>query len=69
MFKVEIETGNAAFHDPYGCDEPDTDDRFYTVAEIQRILRKIIEQLDEGQHERTIIDYYGNSVGSWKLEI
>lgn len=58
MFKVEINTGNAAFGEDY----------FETTAELKRILEKIIEDLDLRVVEKApIIDINGNKVGYWEL--
>lgn len=52
MFKIEFDTGNAAF------EESDT-------AEIHRILENIWEQL-AWRSEGSVIDINGNRIGSWK---
>lgn len=62
MFKVEIKTGNAAFHD---YDE-DYDD-YAKVSEVVRILKIVIEQLESGYTNRKCVDLCGNVVGEWEL--
>jgi hypothetical protein len=54
-YKLEINLGNAAFH-------PDPE------PELQRILRKIAEQLgDRSLEDRFIYDVNGNKVGEVKV--
>lgn len=56
MFKIEIETGNAAFED---------DSRNYELA---RILRQIAERLENGENAGRVLDYNGNKVGAFEIE-
>ena len=56
MFKIEIETGNAAFED---------DNRNYELA---RILRQIAERLENGENAGRVLDINGNKVGSFEIE-
>jgi hypothetical protein len=56
MFKIEIETGNAAFED---------DNRNYELA---RILRQIAERLESGEDAGRVLDINGNKVGSFEME-
>ena len=59
MFKVEINTNNAAFGE----------DRFEKQAELKRLLEKIIAELDLGFVDKApIMDSNGNKVGYWELE-
>lgn len=54
MFMVRFETDNAVFeNDPQ--------------AECMRILKKIINDLDNSETEGKIFDLNGNRVGEWKL--
>lgn len=53
MFKVKLETGNAAFD---GDDKP---------VEIARILRQIAERVENGQKSGPIHDINGNRVGRY----
>ena len=62
MFRLTIETDNAAFHDPIGDESKN--------AECARILRSVARELDEhGYHTDlgTIVDINGNTVGEWRL--
>jgi hypothetical protein len=54
MFKLEFETGNAAFTDNLR-------------EECARILRKIADQLESGRECGRCMDYNGNAVGDWEL--
>lgn len=56
MFKLEIETDNAAFED--GAE-----------LEIARILRNVAERLEylDGLREGNARDINGNRVGRWEL--
>lgn len=55
MFKVEIETGNAAFEDDRNM-------------ELARILRQIAERLENGEDAGRVLDINGNKVGSFEME-
>ena len=66
MFKIEIKTGNAAFHDD-DCGNGEFDE-FATMEEVVRILRNVIQKLNCGRTEGKCIDYNGNAVGEWKLD-
>jgi hypothetical protein len=61
MFKLEIETDNAAFCDPYTGSE----DEFWEGIEINRLLEKVQIKIEEGYTSGTIIDINGNRVGKW----
>lgn len=56
MFTLKIKTGNAAF-----------DDGEKGRWEVIRILKTVIEKLENGYDESIIMDYYGNKAGEWKL--
>ena len=56
MFKLEINTGNAAF---------DGDNKEY---EICRILESISRKIEDGQTYGKLIDINGNNVGKWTLD-
>ena len=64
MFKLEIDTGNAAFHDSYTGEA----DELTEAAEIMRILATVQEKLNLGYREGACFDYNGNMVGQWSLE-
>ena len=56
MFKLEIDTGNAAFDDgqkPY---------------ELARILRIIAERVEHGCEVGNAVDLNGNTVGRFEVE-
>ena len=61
MFKVEIETGNAAFKDPFTGE----DDDLMEATEIRSLLARISSALERGEKAGFIMDYNGNKVGSW----
>lgn len=55
MFRIEIDTGNAAFEDVPGY-------------EVARILRDLAERLtDASTGEGAVMDVNGNEVGTWEL--
>ena len=63
--KIEIETGNAAFHD---CDaENEYADYYIMAAELDRIFRQISGAVAEGQTDGEVIDSNGNICGEWKI--
>ena len=64
MFKCEIETGNAAFCDPYTGEENNMDE----ALELKRILKEICEKLEYGETSGTIMDINGNKVGKWSRQ-
>ena len=53
MFKMKIETDNAAFDDG---------ERMHEVA---RILREVADKIDAARMGGTILDGNGNSIGRW----
>jgi len=60
MFKLKIDTKNAAFCGPDGED--------YREEEIVRILKEdLIRQLNRGNEYGILHDINGNSVGEFKL--
>lgn len=61
MLKIEIETDNAAFCDPYTGEE----DRHFEGFELNRILDKIKMKIAEGYTGGTCLDINGNRVGRW----
>ena len=65
MFKLQINTGNAAFH-PYSDAEELTDqDLCEAGPELARILRKLADALEDGTADaaEVLTDYNGNRVG------
>ena len=65
MFEVKIRTGGAAFKS--GTDDPEYD-RIATFEEIKFLLKKIVERLEVGHTEGSVIDTNGNKVGEWRLD-
>ena len=65
MFKANIKTDGAAFHDAYGDERYD---RFAKASETIEILRKIIEDMENEKTEGKCIDFNGNVCGEWKLD-
>lgn len=63
MFKLTIKTGGAAFCDEYNDDKAYDD--YYEAEEISRILKGVIDKLEDGYKSGTLIDIYGNKVGEW----
>lgn len=56
MFKLTIDTGNAAFEDEgKGC-------------EIARILRAIADKVENGAESGKAVDLNGNTVGRFEVE-
>jgi len=56
MFTLQFETDNAAFID-------------YPAKEAARILREIADKVQDGTHEKSIIDINGNIIGGFRLSI
>lgn len=64
MFKIEIDTGNAAF-----CDEMTGEkDAFTEAIEVTRILNEVRSQIREGRRSGSCIDINGNRVGNWRFD-
>lgn len=63
--KIEINTGNAAFHAPDGYDEGI--DRYATATELGYIFSSICNHIKAGRTEGVCMDLYGNKVGEWEL--
>jgi hypothetical protein len=60
--KIEIKTGNAAFHDD------DTEgDCYVTAAELDRIFGQISRAVAEGRTDGKVIDINGNKCGEWRI--
>ena len=58
MFRLKIETGNAAFGDSIS----------ESLEEIARLLQVAAERVRAGADEGNLIDYNGNTVGSFALK-
>lgn len=63
MFKLEFNTGNAAFTDERTHEYDD----YYKREEICRILDVVKEGIRNGYTEKNVGDFYGNIVGKWEL--
>lgn len=61
MFRMEIETGGAAFKNP----EAGGEDKAFEGNEISRIMRKVVAELRKGKESGSIMDLNGNKVGYW----
>ena len=59
--KIEIKTGNAAFHD---CD---AENEYATAVELGRIFGQISRAVAEGRTDGKVIDGNGNICGEWKI--
>lgn len=67
MFKLKIETDNAAFRDPY-CDSEDECDPAHVLAsreEVARILRKVADKVESDCVQGAVYDANGNRVGNF----
>jgi hypothetical protein len=61
MFKLEIETGNAAFFDANGFD--------VSEVELPHILRALADKIEKSGLDyvaRTVRDVNGNTIGTYK---
>ena len=63
MLKIEIKTGGAAFRN-----EEDEFDAYFGGEEIKRILRKVVDDIQNGYESGSANDINGNKVCTWKLE-
>ena len=61
--KIEIKTGNAAFHG----DDTETEyaDYYIMAAELDRIFGQISRAVAEGRTDGEVIDSNGNKCGEW----
>lgn len=64
MFKMEIKTDGEAFRDAF-TGEPD---KVSEAMEIRRILNRVIEKLELGYTEGSLMDINGNNVGKWEID-
>lgn len=65
MFKANIKTSNAAFHD-YVMGNGKFDD-YVRNDEVARILREIANKLENGYTSGVCLDMNGNTVGDWHI--
>lgn len=63
MFTMEIETGNAAFHD----EDPELDN-YALCMELIRNLREVTTQIGNGKTEGNIVNVNGNRCGKWEIK-
>lgn len=63
--KIEIKTGNAAFHAAYEYDE--AADNYIMANELKHIFSSICNHIKVGRTEGVLMDSYGNKVGEWRL--
>lgn len=63
MIKIEFKTDGAAFNDPYTGEPNGMCER----EECIRILKGVIEKLENGYSEGACMDINGNKVGTWEL--
>jgi len=69
MFKVEIETDNAAFYPPVEFGNKDVGLMNRVMAnEIDIIMENITDYIRKGHKQGVCIDSNGNIVGSWSLK-
>lgn len=64
MFNLKFTTCNAAFRDPYDG----TEDKLFERLECVRILKKIAQDVEDGDTYGPIMDINGNKVGEWSNE-
>lgn len=67
MFTIEVETGNAAFHEQVHDDFFDEDTAF-SFLELARILQQITDAVRSGKVEGQHRDFNGNTVCRWSLK-
>ena len=63
MLKIEIKTGGAAF-----MNEDEEFDIYYGGKEIERILKKVSNDIQRGYESGSVNDINGNKVCTWTLE-
>ena len=64
MLKIELKTGCAAFRDIFTGDPNERCER----KECVRILKEVIEKLENGYSNGVCMDINGNKVGTWELK-
>ena len=67
MLKIEIRTGNAAFQ---SNDENATqwEHDYHRNEEIKRVLKNVVNQIENGHTSGSCMDINGNKVGTWSLD-
>lgn len=63
MLKIEIKTGGAAF-----TNEDGEFDHYHGGEEVNRILKKVAKDIQNGYETGYCMDINGNKVGTWTLE-
>lgn len=67
MFKMTIDTGNAAFRNEYGETDEEMEQLDPSSWELRRILKEVEDNLESGSTQGKIFDVNGNRVGEWSL--
>ena len=62
--KITINCDGSAFKD----DMMSGDDWFFLSSEVKRLLKKISQQIEDGNSYGSCIDLYGNKVGQWRFD-
>lgn len=65
MLKIEIKTDNAAFNID---GETQWEREYWRNLELKRVLKNVMNQLDNGNVSGSCIDINGNKVGTWELD-
>lgn len=65
MLKIEIKTDNAAFNID---GETQWERDYWRNLELKRVLKNVMNQLDNGNVSGSCIDINGNKVGEWWLD-
>ena len=65
MLRIEIRTDNAAFN---GDGETQWERDYWRNLELKRVLKNVMNQLDNGKVNGSCIDINGNKVGKWSLD-
>lgn len=65
MLKIEINTENAAFNID---GETQWERDYWRNLELKRVLKNVMNQLDNGNVSGSCIDINGNKVGIWELD-
>ena len=63
MFEIKFTTENAAFGTEY-----DSYSEIIKRKEIERILYKIIAEVNMGFESNPIMDINGNKIGEWRMD-
>lgn len=66
MLKIEIRTGNAAFQSDENATQWEQD--YYRNQEIKRVLKNVVNQIENGYESGSCMDINGNKVGTWSID-